>query len=38
MKTNVAQTVGLKNDTMIYNEIIHAVNIHRKAITLVFIP
>ncbi|XP_032666619.1 uncharacterized protein LOC116842067 [Odontomachus brunneus] len=35
MEINVAQTIDLKNDTMIYNEIIHAVNIHRKAITII---
>lgn len=36
MDINIAQTVDLRNEIIIYNGMICAVDIHRKAMTLVF--
>jgi len=37
MAINMLNNVCLKNEVIMYKEIIHAVDIHRKAIKLVFI-
>jgi len=37
MAINMLNNVYLKNEIIMYKEIIHAVDIHRKAIKLVFI-
>lgn len=37
MDINIAQTINLKNDIIIYNGMIYAVDIHRKAMMLVLI-
>jgi len=37
IRTRILQNISLKNEIMIYKEIIYAVDIHRKAMELVFI-
>jgi len=37
MEIKILQNITLKNETVIYKQIIYAVDIHRKAMELVFI-